>query len=242
MNNFTIFPAIDLHAGNVVRLRQGDRNQMTNFNLQPEAAAEKWIHHGAKWLHIVNLDGAFGEDTTNNLYALKQIIAISNGCASLQYGGGLRDLASIDHILSLGVSRVVIGTAAVKNPTLLQNALKTFGSEKIILGVDARDGWVRVSGWDEKTEMTPTDLIQKFVDNGLETIIYTNIERDGMESGVDINATMSLKKANDVDIIASGGVAHLKDIMAVKKAGFAGVIIGKALYNNNFSLSEALSC
>lgn len=242
MKNFTIFPAIDLREGHVVRLQQGDKNRIKEFDLDPRNAAERWLNQGASWLHVVNLDGAFGEDSNANLLALKQILSIANSHASVQFGGGLRDLASIDHIISLGVSRVILGTAAVKNPKLLQEALKTFGSERIVLAVDARDGLVRVSGWEEQTAQTPLALIKQFLPYGISTVIYTNIHRDGMQRGADIESTNQLSEAAKLSVIASGGVAALEDIIAVRDAGLAGVIVGKALYENNFSLSEALSC
>lgn len=242
MRNFTVFPAIDLRDGHVVRLKQGDKDRIKAFDLDPSKAAGRWVDQGATWLHVVNLDGAFGEDSNANLLALKQILSAANSHASVQFGGGLRDLASIDHIFSLGVSRVILGTAAVKNPKLLQEALKTFGSERIVLAVDARDGLVRVSGWKEQTAQTPLSLIKKFLPYGIATVIFTNIRRDGMQQGADIESTKQLSESAKLSVIASGGVASLEDIKAVRNSGLAGVIVGKALYENNFSLLEALSC
>lgn len=242
MKNFTVFPAIDLRDGHVVRLKQGDKDRVKAFDLQARKAAERWVDQGATWLHVVNLDGAFGEDSKANLLALQEILSAANGHASVQFGGGVRDLASIDHIFSLGVSRIILGTAAVKNPKLLQEALSTFGPERIILGVDARDGLVRVSGWEEKTAQSPLSLIKQFLPYGIATVIFTNIHRDGMQQGADIESTKHLSEATKLNVIASGGVASLEDIKAIKSAGLAGVIVGKALYENSFSLSEALSC
>lgn len=242
MKNFTVFPAIDLRDGHVVRLKQGDKDRIKAFDQDPRNAVERWVEQGAAWLHVVNLDGAFGEDSKANLLALQEILSAANSHASVQFGGGLRDLASIDHIFSLGVSRVILGTAAVKNPKLLQEALKTFGPERIILAVDARDGMVRVSGWEEQTSLSPLALIQQFLPYGIATVIFTNIRRDGMQQGADIESTKRLSETTKLNVIASGGVASLEDIKAVRNAGLAGVIVGKALYENNFSLSEALSC
>jgi len=242
MNNFTVFPAIDLREGQVVRLMQGDKDRITAFDLDPRKAAERWLGQGATWLHVVNLDGAFGEDSKANIFALKQILSAANSHASVQFGGGLRDLASIDHILSLGASRVILGTAAVKNPKLLQEALKTFGPQRVVLAVDAKDGLVRVSGWEERTAQAPLSLIKQFLPYGIATVIFTNIRRDGMQHGVDIDSTKALSESARISVIASGGVASLKDIKAVRTADLSGVIVGKALYENNFSLSEALSC
>lgn len=239
---FTVFPAIDLFEGKVVRLKQGKRNNIETFNLDPERAAERWIIEGAKWLHIVNLDGAFGESCSKNIKGVRSILSVANGSAKVQLGGGLRDLSSIDFMLSLGISRVVLGTSAIKNAGLVKAAIKAFGSEVIILGVDAWEEKVHISGWQEETSVTPEVLINSFVSDGLHTIIYTNIQRDGMKAGVDIQSTCDIANKTGVKVIASGGVADLEDIILVKTAGLAGVIIGKALYDNNFKLSEALQC
>lgn len=242
MSEFTIYPAVDLHAGQVVRLQQGKRHQMVKYTMDPEVAANEWIKQGATWLHVVNLDGAFGDDSQSNIDALKNIISVSNGSTSIQFGGGLRDLASIDHIFSLGVSRVILGTVAVENPALMRYALRTFGAHKIFLGVDAENGFVKISGWEEKTQISPHDLIHQFLSDGLETIIYTNIKRDGMGTGVDIDSSKQIIEDTGLNVIASGGVANLQDIKEVKLAGLDGVIVGKALYDGNVNLAEALSC
>ncbi|MFN2304789.1 MAG: 1-(5-phosphoribosyl)-5-[(5-phosphoribosylamino)methylideneamino]imidazole-4-carboxamide isomerase [Anaerolineales bacterium] len=242
MNEFTIYPAIDLHIGQVVRLRQGSREKMITYEIDPEMAAREWINQGATWLHVVNLDGAFGSNSETNINALKEIISVSNGSASVQFGGGLRDLASIDHILSLGVSRVILGTVAIKNPDLLRYALRTFGPQKIILGVDAEDGFVKIAGWEEETPKSPHTLVNEFTNDGLETIIYTNIKRDGMGTGVDILGSKQIMTDTGLNVIASGGIDKIEDIKEVKSAGLNGVIVGKALYEKNFDLSEALSC
>lgn len=242
MSDFTVFPAIDMREGRVVRLRQGDRKQETEYDPDPVAAADRWLEQGASWLHVVSLDGAFGENARGNMAALKRILAAANGHAALQFGGGLRDLASIDHLLNLGVARVVIGTAGVKNPTLLKSALKTFGPRRIVLGVDARDRQVQVSGWEEDTGCSPVNLVQRFVQDGLETVIYTNIRRDGMQSGADVAGTLELSQSTGLPVIASGGIGSLDDIRAVRAAGLPGVIVGKALYEETFTLKEALSC
>ncbi len=239
---FTVFPAIDLRNGHVVRLKQGKKENSKTFNLTPKKAAEKWISEGAKWLHVVNLDGAFGENSPENINALRQILLTAKSSADVQFGGGVRDLASIDQLLSLGISRVILGTVAVKKPELFKQALNTFGGRKIVLGVDAKDDQVRVSGWEENSNFSPTNLIKLFVPDGLRTVIFTNIQRDGMQSGVDIPSTCAIAKATGLDLIASGGVANIQDIQSAKEAGLSGVIVGKALYENQFTLSEALKC
>lgn len=240
MSNFIIYPAIDLHKGRVVRLKQGDRNKSEIYNLDPSQAAKKWINQGAKWLHVINLDGAFGEDSRRNIAALRKIIAIAKDKAAIQFGGGLRSMETIREILSLGVSRVIVGTAAVEHPDLIKKALDTFGPDKIVLGVDARDGFVRVGGWEEKTNITIIELASGFISSGLETIIYTNIKHDGMQNGVDIKTAKELVSATNLEVIASGGVGTLEDIQEVKMAGFSGVVVGKALYENKFTLLEAI--
>ena len=242
MTPFTIYPAIDLREGQVVRLRQGRRADSKIFNLTPQQAAEMWIEQGATWLHVVNLDGAFGEEIQQNLSALQAILSTANGQAKVQFGGGLRSNNMIDEILSLGVDRVIMGTAAVVNPALLAGVLDTYSPERIVLGIDARDGLVQVAGWEQETSLTPIALTSRFLKFGLKTIIYTNIRRDGMGSGVDIEGTQALASATNLDVIASGGVGSLADIRQVKAAGLPGVIIGRALYENKFSLSEAIKC
>lgn len=242
MNSFTILPAIDLLDGCVVRLAQGKRENLTQYELSPSDAALKWVQQGAKWLHIINLNGAFGEDSQVSYTALKNIIGSINGSASIQFGGGLRTLAAIDHALSIGVSRIVLGTAAVKNPDLVKNALRTFGPDRITLAVDAKEGLVRVAGWEENASISPIELVERYQREGLDLVIYTNILRDGMQSGVDVEGAKLLGKLTDVRVIASGGVGNLEDLRNIKNAGLAGVIVGKALLENQFSLSEALKC
>ena len=242
METFTIYPAIDLRNGHVVRLQQGDRSHETRYSIDPAAAAKRWIEQGASWLHVVNLDGAFGEQSRTNLAALQEILKKANGKVKVQFGGGLRDLAMMDHVLRMGVSRVVIGTAAVLNPALLRSALDTFGPKKILLGVDARDGQVQVSGWEEGTRQSSEELITVFKKEGLVTVINTNILRDGMGRGVDITGSQALAERTGCEVIASGGVGSLDDIRSVREAGLAGVIVGKALYEEQFTLEEALAC
>jgi phosphoribosylformimino-5-aminoimidazole carboxamide ribotide isomerase len=242
MKKFTIYPAIDLSEGSVVRLRQGDLSQMTTFYDQPAAAAQNWIAQGAEWLHVVNLDGAFGTDQKKNYAALKDILNVSNSHAKVQFGGGLRDLASIAHVLDLGVERVVIGTAAVRKPALMMGALQTFGPGKIVLGVDALDHIVRVSGWEENTDLSPKALVHHFLSHHLEQVIFTNIKRDGMQTGVDVDSSKQLAEATGIKVIASGGVKDIFDVQKVKAAGLSGVVIGKALYSGQLCLKEALAC
>lgn len=242
MRKFTIYPAIDLREGRVVRFKQGDWNSSKTFYNHPSEAAEKWISQGADWLHVINLDGAFGKDTQLNIIALQEIIKVGRGKVSIQFGGGLRSLESIRAILSMGVARVILGTAAVETPSLIYDALRTYGPEKIILGIDAKDGFMQVAGWEKNTKLTPIEIAERFIGHGLETIIYTNIRHDGMQQGVDIRSAKLLATIFPREIIASGGVGSLEDVKAVKLAGLSGVIVGKALYENKFTLSEAILC
>jgi phosphoribosylformimino-5-aminoimidazole carboxamide ribotide isomerase len=242
MTAFTVYPAIDLKNGSVVRLKQGRRKDSKTFDLSPQQAAENWIKQGAEWLHVVNLDGAFGEDSSPNLAALMDILAVSRGKASVQFGGGLRSIDDIARILALGVERVILGTAAVKKPDLVCQVLDIFGLERVVLGIDAQDGFVRIAGWEKATMVTPITLANRYIGCGLKRIIFTNVRRDGMESGVDIDSTRELASAVKVSVIASGGVGSLADICKVKAAGLPGVVVGKALYEKNFTLSEAIAC
>ncbi len=242
MAEFTIYPAIDLREGRVVRLQQGDRKRETEYDSDPAAIAERWIEKGAAWLHVVNLDGAFGERSRTNLTALQAILRAANGKVRVQFGGGLRDMAIIAHVLRMGVSRVVVGTAAVRNPELMRSALRTFGPDRVILGVDYRDGQVKVSGWEEMSNKTPEELAAEFKKDGLDTMIATNIRRDGMGTGVDVSGARMLAETTGCLVIASGGVGSLDDIHSVRDAGLSGVIVGKALYDGRFSLEEALQC
>jgi len=242
MTPFTVYPAIDLKEGRVVRLAQGQRHKSKIFEVQPSEAAEKWIEQGADWLHVVNLDGAFGDALQPRLTALEEILSVSIGRASVQYGGGLRSMDLIREILSMGAARVIIGTAGVENPALMIEALETFGPNRIVFGIDARDGLVRIGGWEKKTSLTPIDLANRYIKYGLRTIIYTNIKRDGMQSGVDIPSTIALAAGSGLKTIASGGVGTLEDIRQVKAAGLPGVVVGKALYEKKFTLSEAIKC
>ncbi|HEY9122653.1 MAG TPA: 1-(5-phosphoribosyl)-5-[(5-phosphoribosylamino)methylideneamino]imidazole-4-carboxamide isomerase [Brevefilum sp.] len=242
MTPFTVYPAIDLKEGRVVRLMQGQRDKSKIFEVSPTQAAGEWIEQGADWLHVVNLDGAFGDALQPGLTALEEILSVSNGRASVQYGGGVRSMDLIREILSMGAARVIIGTAGVENLALMIEALKIFGPNRIVLGIDAREGLVRVSGWEKKTSLTPIELAKHYIKYGLRTIIYTNIKRDGMQSGVDITATKLLAAESGLAVIASGGVGTLEDIRQVKAAGLPGIVVGKALYENKFTLSEAIKC
>jgi phosphoribosylformimino-5-aminoimidazole carboxamide ribotide isomerase len=239
--SFTIFPAIDLRAGRVVRLKEGDPARMTAYSDDPAETARRWLREGASWLHVVNLDGAFGESDHANQSALKLILNVAKSFgARVQFGGGLRSLASVERALDLGVSRVVLGTIAVEQPDLIADVLTRFGAQQIAVGIDARDGMVRVRGWKDNSGISATDLALHMRTAGLRTVIFTDVRRDGLGSGLNIDATRELAEISRLDVIASGGVHTLEDVTAARDAALSGVIIGRALYEGTINLKDAL--
>lgn len=239
--SFTIFPAIDLRAGRVVRLKEGDPARMTAYSDDPAEVAQRWLSDGASWLHVVNLDGAFGESDQANRSALESILHIAkNFGVHVQFGGGLRSLAEIERALDLGVSRVVLGTIAVEKPRVVADALTRFGPEQIAVGIDARDGLVRVRGWQDNSGITAIDLALQMRTLSLRTVIFTDVRRDGLGSGLNIYATRELALVSGLDVIASGGVHTLEDVMAARNANLAGVIVGRAIYEGTLDLKIAL--
>ncbi len=239
MDEFIVYPAIDLRGGQVVRLKQGDPSRKTIFGTDPAAVARRWLEAGATWLHVVNLDGAFGERDDANRAALQAILGTG---AQVQLGGGLRSPDAIDSVLTLGVQRAVIGTAAIENPELVRQAVANFGAEHVAVGVDAREGRVHTRGWVDDSGIDAFTLTEELREDGVETIIVTDISRDGMGSGVNVELTQRLAQATGMRVIASGGVDSLEDIRRVHQAGLPGVIVGRALYDGKFSLEEALQC
>jgi len=234
-----IIPAIDLKEGKCVRLEQGLMDRDTVFNDHPGAQARAWQDQGAELLHIVDLDGAFAGEPKNRA-AIEAIVASVS--IPTQLGGGIRDLATIEAYLSLGISRVIIGTAAQRNPELVKEACTKFPG-RIVVGIDAKDGMVAVQGWAEVTGITAVELAKKFEGYGVAAIIYTDISRDGMLQGPNIEATRQLAEAISIPVIASGGLSTLKDIeslMAIESSGVTGVITGKAIYTGAINLSEAI--
>jgi phosphoribosylformimino-5-aminoimidazole carboxamide ribotide isomerase len=258
---WNVYPATDLRQGRVVRLVQGDPDRETEYANDPLRMALRWQEAGAKWLHVVNLDGAFGQRSAENQAALERILTTG---LRVQFGGGLRTLESIRRALDLGVSRVVVGTAAVKNPVLVETALEAFGPERVAVGIDARQGKVRTHGWKRTASMTAAELAQQWVVQGLRWVIFTDVARDGMGSGLNLEATVQLAQvtgpstalrpfdfAQDgqrsgqgsgqrLHVIASGGVASLEDVRQAYCAGLSGVIIGRALYEGQVALEDAL--
>jgi len=234
-----VIPAIDLKEGNCVRLEQGEMNRDTVFSDNPAEQALKWQEAGAELLHLVDLDGAFA-GIPKNKAAIEAIIKAIKIPAQL--GGGIRDIATIEAYLSLGLSRVIIGTAAQRNPELVIEACQKFPGQ-IVVGIDAKNGMVAVQGWAELTDISAVDLAKKFEDCGVAAIIYTDISRDGMMGGPNLEATKSLAEAISIPVIASGGVSSLKDIenlMAIEQSGISGAITGKAIYTGAINLREAI--
>ncbi len=238
---FDIFPAIDLRGGRVVRLQLGDPDRQTVFSDDPLDAGRRWRDAGAGWLHVVNLDGAFAEAGGENWAALAKLVTLGS---RIQFGGGLRAMADIEAALSLGVKRVVLGTAALENPALVEEALERFGPERIVAGIDARDGRVRIRGWRADTGITPLELARQMAVMGVRTAVYTDISRDGILSGANVAATAELAEASGLAVIASGGVQSLDDVAQLCRAaawGVAGVIIGRALYEGQVDLAAAVA-
>lgn len=241
MNEFIVYPAIDLRFGKVVRLRQGKGDQQTVFGDDPGAVAKNWIEQGAEWLHVVNLNGAFGEGTEENESAIAEIVKVGKGRVKIQLGGGIRTIEEVDTALALGVSRIVLGTSVIENPVFGEMVLNKFGGKKIAFGFDALGQELMSRGWQLPSGLSMTDLAEELAAAGAETLIYTNIKKDGMQTGVDWNTAKQLADQTGLDVIASGGTATLEDIASVRAVGLAGVIIGRALYEKNFSLQEALN-
>jgi len=235
-----LIPAIDLKGGHCVRLRQGDMDDATVFSENPAAMARHWIDQGAQRLHLVDLDGAFAGKPKNEP-AIKAILAEVGDEIPVQLGGGLRDLDTIERCLDDGIAYVIIGTAAVKNPGFLHDACNAFPGH-IIVGLDAKDGKVAVDGWSKMTGHDVIDLAKKFEDYGVEAIVYTDIGRDGMLSGINVEATVRLAQALRIPVIASGGIAALDDVKAlcaVADEGIMGAITGRAIYEGRLDFRAA---
>ncbi|MFW9616433.1 1-(5-phosphoribosyl)-5-[(5-phosphoribosylamino)methylideneamino]imidazole-4-carboxamide isomerase [Aquabacterium sp.] len=233
-----LIPAIDLKDGKCVRLKQGDMNDSTTFGEDPAAMARRWLDAGARRLHLVDLNGAFAGQPVNQA-AIKAILKEVGDEIPVQLGGGIRDLDTIERYLDGGLSYVIIGTAAVKNPGFLRDACTAFGGH-IIVGLDAKDGKVATDGWSKLSGHEVVDLAKKFEDYGVEGVIYTDIGRDGMLSGVNIDATVKLAQALSIPVIASGGLSNLQDIerlCAVESEGVEGVICGRAIYTGDLDFA-----
>lgn len=233
-----IYPAIDMRGGRVVRLREGDPSRQTVYSDDPVAIARRWIDAGAAWVHVVNLDGAFA-DAHDNGSLLPQIAAMG---AKIQFGGGLRSEADVAMAFERGATRVVLGTAAVKNPELVVNVLAQHGKDAVCVALDARDGYVTTHGWQEKTTLHIHDLGKRMASMGLVHCLFTDVALDGGLTGVNRAATIGLARETGLSVIASGGVNSLDDVRALRDSGVVGgVVIGMALYEQRFELSQALA-
>jgi phosphoribosylformimino-5-aminoimidazole carboxamide ribotide isomerase len=240
MTGLTLYPAIDLKDGRCVRLQRGDMNRATVYAENPAAQARVWQNAGFAWLHVVDLNGALAGHPVNAKAVRAIIGAIS---IPVQLGGGIRDMAGIESWLGAGIRRVILGSAAVKRPSLVHEACRRFPG-RIVVGIDARDGMVATDGWAETSEIRADELALRFEDAGVAAIIYTDIGRDGMLSGVNLTQTIALAKAVKTPVIASGGVGTLDDLIALKAAastGIEGVIVGRALYDGRVDPVRALS-
>jgi phosphoribosylformimino-5-aminoimidazole carboxamide ribotide isomerase len=235
-----VFPAIDLRQGRGVRLYQGDPERETVFGDDPLAIAREWVGQGAEWLHLVNLDGAFGQ-ASDNLAVVEEIVSAVD--AQVQFGGGLRAIEDMERMLQMGVTRVIIGTMAITAPETVAQAVKRFGAEHVVVGIDARDGRVATHGWKETSDVDVMVLAERVLALGVERVVYTDIARDGTMRGPDVAGTRRLAAETGLKVIASGGVASINDVKALKaqeKVGVEGVIIGQALYTGAIDLGEAI--
>jgi phosphoribosylformimino-5-aminoimidazole carboxamide ribotide isomerase len=234
-----LFPAIDLKEGKAVRLEQGDMARATVFHHDPARQAEAFVAQGFEYLHIVDLDGAFS-GTPVNAAAVEHIL--SAVAIPLQLGGGIRDMTTVEGWLRKGVTRVIIGTAAVRDPALVKNAAREFPG-RVAVGLDARDGKVAVAGWAESSELSALDIARRFEDAGVTAIIYTDISRDGLLKGLNLDATIALAEVIGIPVIASGGLASLDDVKALlapRARKLAGAVAGRALYDGRLDAAAAL--
>ena len=236
-----VIPAIDLKDGRCVRLVQGRKDRETVFSDDPAAVAARFVALGAERIHVVDLDGAF-EGRPRNWPSLERIVAAAGG-VPVQTGGGIRSLEAIEHVLGLGVDRVILGTVALKDPGLVRDAVARFGSERVLVGIDARNGRVAVEGWVEESELGAVELAALMKDAGVREIVFTDIGRDGMLTGPNVESLLPLLETG-LSVIASGGVSSVDDL--VRLAGYAdrglsGAIVGKAIYTGNVKLDEAIA-
>lgn len=237
-NTMQIYAAIDLRGGKVVRLQEGDPQRQTVFSDDPVATAQRWLDEGAQWLHVVNLDGAFGEQSPN-LQILEQLVKLP---VKVQFAGGLRSLDQIETVLKMGVARVFLGTIAIQAPQVVIDALTRYGGERVGVALDARNGMVATHGWQTVTDTSASALGTAMAQHGVRHALYTDVSRDGKLGGVNVTDTLALAQATGLQVIASGGVGTLEDIQALLATrGIAGVVIGMALYTGQFTLGDALT-
>ncbi len=236
-----IYPAIDLRHGRVVRLKYGDPHQQTTYSDDPIEAARRWAEAGTQWIHVVNLDGAFGDEAgaAVNRSLLQSLAAVG---PQIQFGGGLRSIANIEAALARGATRVVIGTLAIEQPGVLREAVERFGSDRVVVGLDARQGRVKTHGWLDDNGGDVITIGRQIRSAGVNLVVHTDIGRDGDLSGVNRNASAILAHETGLHVIASGGVSSIEDVLSLKEVpGSEGVIIGRALYTGAIDLRELLS-
>lgn len=233
-----LFPAIDLRHGRVVRLSQGEATRQTSYGDDPVAVAERFVAAGAAWIHVVDLDRAFGDG--DNAAIIAEIARRVGRDAQVQVGGGIRDAGRVSELLAWPISRVVLGTAAIADPEFVPRVLALAGAERVAVGIDARDGIVALRGWRETSGEATDAVARRMAGYGVRTIIYTDIGRDGMLTGPDIAGSLAVQ-AVGVEVIASGGVGTLDDLRAIARAELGGAIVGRALYERRFTLPEALA-
>jgi phosphoribosylformimino-5-aminoimidazole carboxamide ribotide isomerase len=239
MSSFTLYPAIDMRGGKCVRLLQGDYNQETVYGDSPFDMAKQFADQGAEWIHMVDLDGAKDGKKVNHEHVIRVAKELP---AKVQIGGGIRSMEDVSFYLDSGVDRVILGSAAVSNPEFVREALKKYGGSRVAIGLDARDGFVATEGWLETSHIMAVDLAKRLVEEGAETFIFTDISKDGMLQGPNVEAIGELARITGKEVIASGGVSSIDDLVSLKedKRNIAGAIIGKALYTGRFTLSDAL--
>lgn len=233
-----IYPAIDLRGGKVVRLKEGDPDRQIVFSDDPLDTARQWIEEGATWLHMVNLDGAFASVNSNG-----QILeAVARLGVKVQFGGGLRHMGDIERAVDQGATRIVLGTVAVQNPQIVGEAVGRWGSERVCVALDARDGKVTTHGWQQDSAITPAELGLQMAQYGVRHVLYTDVSRDGGLQGVNITATVKLAQETGLQVMASGGVSNMADIQGLSMSGVvAGAVIGMALYEGHIQLREAVA-
>ena len=232
-----LYPAIDIKDGQCVRLKQGEFKEITVYSDKPEEVAALWQAHGATFLHLVDLDGALAGRSVNET-VIKKIA--DNLSIPIEIGGGIRSEEAIESMLSLGVARVIIGTKAAENPEFIRDMVKRFGQERIVAGIDAKDGMVAVEGWEKISGISASELCGQMKEYGIRHVVYTDISRDGMLSGPNVKYTKKLTDETGLDIIASGGMSSMEDLRQLHQAGVQGAIIGKALYEKRIDLKEAI--
>lgn len=232
-----LYPAIDIRNGQCVRLRQGQFHDQEIYSNSPVKVAKQWESQGATFIHLVDLDGALHGHGVNE----DVIKEIANAVAiPVQVGGGIRTIKDIENKINLGVNRVIIGTKAVENPAFIKEAISMFGADRVVIGIDAKNGMVAIEGWEKVSSYNAVTLALNMKELGVKTIVYTDIAKDGMLQGPNVECTKEMVDATGLDIIASGGVSSLKDLELINQVHVHGAIIGKALYENRFDLEEAI--